>query len=236
MGLFDFLFGGQKKVGGEGFVNMEDVNQLRNQQALYNQQLGDLSGQINAFTPEAATASFLANSPALQQAVMGSTSDYAKQQMGMADTMGRQATQGVFDQFANQGASARSGAAIGAATQAGMVPYQQAIGNIMGQQQSLASQLLGAAQQQPYQQAQLALGQQGNIAGLQQGVNSQLNPIYQQQEYEQTRGLIPTITGLMEFGGKVGRAIAGIPSFGGGGSPNMSYDPSADQKNWTGRQ
>ena len=192
MGIMDFLFGGNKKVGSEGYVNMEDVNQLRNQQAYNNQMLGDLSGQINAFNPESATRSFLGQAPALQEAVMGATSDYANQQMGLADLMGKKATQGVFDQFANQGASARSGAAMGAATEAGMVPYQQAIGNIMGQQQSLASQLLGTAQQQPYQQAQLALGQQGNYAGMQNNVNSQLSPIYQEQNYEQTRGVIPT--------------------------------------------
>lgn len=233
MGMFDFLFGGQKKVGKEGFVNMEDVNQLRNQQALYNQQLGQLAGQINAFTPEAATASFLSQAPALQQAVMGATSDYAKQQMGLADTMGKQATQGVFDQFANQGASARSGAAIGAATQAGMVPYQQAIGNIMGQQQSLASQLLGAAQQQPYQQAQLALGQQGNIAGLQSGVNQALNPIYQEQQYEQTRGLIPSMTGLLNFGQQAGNAIGQAGNWVGNLFRRNPYDASADQKRWS---
>ena len=226
MGMFDFLFGGNKKVGGEGYVNMEDVNQLRNQQALYNQQLGDLSGQINAFTPEAATASFLSQAPALQGAVMGATSDYANQQMNLADMMGQKATQGVFDQFANQGASARSGAAMGAATEAGMLPYQQAIGNIMGQQQSLASQLLGQAQQQPYQQAQLALGQQGNYAGLQQGVNQGLNPIYQEQSYEKTNGLIPTALSL-------GAGISGLGKIGSGISSLFAKKPqdaSSNQK------
>jgi hypothetical protein len=150
--------------------------------------------------------------------------------------MGRQATQGVFDQFANQGASARSGAAIGAATQAGMVPYQQAIGNIMGQQQSLASQLLGAAQQQPYQQAQLALGQQGNIAGLQQGVNNQLNPIYQQQEYEQTRGLLPTAMGVVNAFNPISSAASTAGNWMTNLFKRSPYDASADQKNWTGRQ
>lgn len=232
MGMFDFLFGGNKKIGGEGYVNMEDVNQLRNQQALYNQQLGDLSGQINAFTPEAATASFLSQAPALQSAVMGSTSDYANQQMSLADLMGQKATQGVFDQFANNGTSLRSGAAMGAATEAGMLPYQQAIGNIMGQQQSLASQLLGQAQQQPYQQAQLALGQQGNYAGLQHGVNSALNPIYKEQSYEKTNGLIPTALSMFSgVGDAVGKVGSGISSL----FAKKPYDASSSQKSWTGR-
>ena len=34
----------------KGYVNMEDVNQLRNQQE-YNKMLGETLGQINAFTP-----------------------------------------------------------------------------------------------------------------------------------------------------------------------------------------
>ena len=229
MGLMDFLFGGNKKIGNAGYVNQQDVDQLRNQQATYNQQLGDLSGQINAFNPQSATNAFLSQAPGLQSFIQGATSDYSKQQMDMAALGSQKGIQGVFDQFANQGTAARSGAAMGAASEAGAMPYMQAVNNITSQQNQMLSPLLQQLQGMPQQQAQLALGQQGNYAGLQNGVNSQLDPIYQQQEYEKTKGLIPT--GISMFSAL--NPMSWFSGRGGGGSnPSAPYNqPSSDWRN-----
>ena len=229
---FDFLFGGNKKIGGEGYVNMEDVNQLRNQQIEYNKMLGETAGQVNAFSPEAATAAFLSSAPDLQRFIQGATSDYSKQQMDMAALGSQKGIQGVFDQFANQGASARSGAAMGAASEAGMLPYMNAVNNITSQQNQMLSPLLAALQGMPYQEAGLDLGLHGNYAGLQGGVNSALSPIYEEQSYEKTNGLIPTALSLVSGISGLGKIGSGISSL----FAKKPYDASSSQKDWTGRQ
>jgi hypothetical protein len=97
--------------------------------------------------PNAAFNQFIGYAPQLQGLAQGSTSQFAQEQLGLADMMADDAVQDVLNQYSGQGAY-YSGPAMQAAVEAAARPRQEAIAAITGQQAQTAGQLMGQGLQQ----------------------------------------------------------------------------------------
>lgn len=121
--------------------------------------------------PQAAFNAFTSYAPELQNLVQGATSDFAQEQLGLADMVSERAVQDVLAQYSGQGAY-YSGPSMQAAVEAGARPRQEAVANITGLQSNLAGVLMNQGLAQMPRAYQAAAGEETARYGI--GTNAAL--------------------------------------------------------------